>query len=282
MLVYLILVIGAAHAVPGKKICPIERGFCVHSNGTDQNSGVIKLDNIDGNTPEVQASCLERCLRHKGSTGCEVIWDQDNRGCYVHTKTVAKGNGVDRHMCWIFAKCKANTESTTFPAKRSYKDEHVTMFQGNNIAKFSQLGTQFSVSFDFVPSRMHEDGAWSSVFHMTNTSSTCCGTGTRMASVWFRQVDSVNYLHVCTDIGGKLRQYYEPESSIKVGKKVSIRIAQNRFGDHYEFSISVNCRLVWGEVNPLPQVVPNIVLYTGNRDCPVQEGLMSNLEVMSD
>ena len=68
----------------------------------------------------------------------------------------------------------------------------------------------------------------------------------------------------------------------RLGEKVSIRIAQNLFGDHYEFSISVNCRLVWGEVNPLPHVVPNIVLYTGNKDHKVQEGVMSNLEVMSN
>ena len=154
------------------------------------------------------------------------------------------------------------------------------MQQNNNIAKFSQLGTQFSVNFDFVPSSMRADG-FHSVFHMTNSTATCCETGTRMASVWFRQVDGVNYLHVCTDIGGKIFQYYQPESSIEVGKKISIRIAQNLFGEHYEFSISVNCMLVWAEVNPSPKVIPNIALYAGNVDT-LQEGVMTNLEVKSN
>merc|ERR1711962_518287 len=169
-----------------------------------------------------------------------------------------------------------------FTVKRSYKDEHVTMSQGNNIAKFSQLGTQFSVSFDFIPSSLGNHGeAFLSVFHMSNTSATCCETGTRMASVWFRQVNGVNYLHVCTDIGGQQHGYYEPEPAIKVGEKISLRIAQNHFGDHYEYSISVNCRVVWGERNPAPNVIPNIVLCAGNRDYYAQEGEMSNLEVLS-
>ena len=76
------------------------------SSGEDQNSGVIKLDNVDGNTEAAQAKCLKRCREKSGSTGCEVIWNQSNRGCYIHTQEVARGTGVDNHMCWIFSKCK--------------------------------------------------------------------------------------------------------------------------------------------------------------------------------
>ena len=86
-------------------VCPIEKGFCVLPNGGDQNSGVIKLNNVDGNTAQAQATCLNLCRQRAGATGCEVIWHQGNRGCYVHTQTVARGNGVSRHMCWIFSKC---------------------------------------------------------------------------------------------------------------------------------------------------------------------------------
>jgi hypothetical protein len=88
------------------KECPIENGFCVLSNGGDQNSGVIKLDNSYGyENSGAQESCLARCLERPDATGCEVIWNQWNRGCYVHTDVVAKGNGVGRHMCWIFSRC---------------------------------------------------------------------------------------------------------------------------------------------------------------------------------
>ena len=60
---------------------------------------------MDGNTTEAQINCLRECHTRQGATGCEVIWDQGNRGCYIHTQSVAKGNEADRHYCWIFSKC---------------------------------------------------------------------------------------------------------------------------------------------------------------------------------
>ena len=73
------------------------------------------MNNVDGNTEQAQATCLDLCKKHSGATGCEVIWHQGNRGCYVHTKTVARGNGVGNHMCWIFSKCEAVTARPTLP-----------------------------------------------------------------------------------------------------------------------------------------------------------------------
>lgn len=34
-----------------------------------------------------------------------MIWNQGNRGCYVHTQAVARGNGAAHHRCWVFSKC---------------------------------------------------------------------------------------------------------------------------------------------------------------------------------
>ena len=56
-------------------------------NGGDQNDGVIKLDDIDGKTNTAKEACLQKCLQYQTRTstkvtGCEVIWDQSNRGCY--------------------------------------------------------------------------------------------------------------------------------------------------------------------------------------------------------
>ena len=86
--------------------CPMEEGFCVKENGCDQNSGVLTINNVDGHTTEAQEQCLEICKQTKGATGCEVIWGRYNRGCYVHTQEIAKGNGVRKHACWVFSKCK--------------------------------------------------------------------------------------------------------------------------------------------------------------------------------
>ena len=83
----------------------MEKGFCVKEDRGDQNSGVIKLNDLDGNTAERQEKCLELCRAEDGATGCEVIWDQENRGCYAHTDEIDRGNGVDRHGCWVFSKC---------------------------------------------------------------------------------------------------------------------------------------------------------------------------------
>ena len=66
---------------------------------------MVKLDSIDGNTINQQNSCLERCKSYPGATGCEVIWNQRNRGCYVHTKDISRGNNRKRHLCWVFSKC---------------------------------------------------------------------------------------------------------------------------------------------------------------------------------
>ena len=82
-------------------------------NGRDQNSGVIKMNNVDGNTEAAQNECMKLCLQRKDATGCEVIWNQGNRGCYIHTQHVAKGNNAGNHYCWIFSKCKGEHLDTT-------------------------------------------------------------------------------------------------------------------------------------------------------------------------
>ena len=71
------------------------------ANNHDQNSGVVKLNSINGNTQSAKDACLKRCLSYSTATGCEIIWDQTNRGCYLHTDHVARGSGYIRHGCWI-------------------------------------------------------------------------------------------------------------------------------------------------------------------------------------
>ena len=79
-----------------------QKGFCVKQSNHDQNGGVIKINNLNANTHAIKNDCLKKCLSYSSATGCEVIWDQVNRGCYVHTQEVARGNGAARHGCWIF------------------------------------------------------------------------------------------------------------------------------------------------------------------------------------
>ena len=78
----------------------------MRSSGWDQNGGVIKVNSADGNTAQAQAECLKHCHDRAGATGCEVIWSRGNRGCYIHTRDIAYGNGRGNHMCWVFSKCK--------------------------------------------------------------------------------------------------------------------------------------------------------------------------------
>ena len=61
--------------------------ICTQPDGGDQNNGVIKLDNVNGKTDAAKEKCLRKCLEYQSESskkvaGCEVIWDQGNRGCY--------------------------------------------------------------------------------------------------------------------------------------------------------------------------------------------------------
>ena len=86
--------------------CPIEQGFCIDENSRDQNNGVSRLDDIDENTEEDREKCLESCSNYgDDATGCEIILSGSNSGCYVHTEGIAKGNGMENYLCWVFSKC---------------------------------------------------------------------------------------------------------------------------------------------------------------------------------
>ena len=86
--------------------CPREKGYCLDENITDRNLGVYQFHGLDGNTLEMQEQCLKLCRSHPGATGCEVIWNEGNRGCYAHTKKISRGSGSDHHFCWVFSKCE--------------------------------------------------------------------------------------------------------------------------------------------------------------------------------
>jgi hypothetical protein len=82
----------------------MQKGFCVTKSGRDQNSGVKKLMSGDINTDAKKNECLQKCAQVNGMKGCEAIWSQGNRGCYVHTKAIDRGNGRGRHACWVRGK----------------------------------------------------------------------------------------------------------------------------------------------------------------------------------
>ena len=75
-----------------------QRGWCIDVYGRDQDDGVEKLDEADGEggSPERAEACLVKCRRVPNATGCELIWGQAPaqlaNGCYVHTKPIASGN----------------------------------------------------------------------------------------------------------------------------------------------------------------------------------------------
>ena len=86
----------------------VQNGYCVKSNNADENSGVVKLSSKDVRTDADVAECWRLCKKHKGGegvTGCEAIWNQGNRGCYVHTsKLITHGNGVGNHYCALYSQ----------------------------------------------------------------------------------------------------------------------------------------------------------------------------------
>lgn len=86
-------------------LLPTMRGYCLDSSGNDQNTGVVQIYGGDfGPDESLQMDCLDRCNKASAVrriTGCEAIWWQNNRGCYIHTKEIAFSRNNDRHSCWI-------------------------------------------------------------------------------------------------------------------------------------------------------------------------------------
>ena len=82
-----------------------EDGWCVKADNSDQSDGVELLYDGDVKTPEELEACLSACMAREFWTGCEAIWDQSNRGCWVHTLEVDHGNLYPyNHACWINGK----------------------------------------------------------------------------------------------------------------------------------------------------------------------------------
>ena len=71
---------------------------------------MIKINSLDGDTQGAQEVCLKECYNRKDATACQVIWGQHNRGCYIHTDTIAKGSNDPKHLCWVFSKCNKSKE----------------------------------------------------------------------------------------------------------------------------------------------------------------------------
>ena len=79
-------------------------GFCVDSNNKDVNSGVTMLGQLSGDVVSQQSACQEMCAGTAGITGCELIMNRANAGCYAHTSsTITHANGVQNHWCWLTA-----------------------------------------------------------------------------------------------------------------------------------------------------------------------------------
>jgi len=75
-------------------------GFCVMSNGADQNSGVTRAPGNFNSAEDCLMWC-ESMAEQVELSGCEYIGGESN-ACYMHQDPVSHGNGVEGHYCWIF------------------------------------------------------------------------------------------------------------------------------------------------------------------------------------
>jgi hypothetical protein len=103
--------------IPSLKVGTSQKGYCVKANNRDENSGVIKLYGGNVRSNRQKRRCVRKCLAHSGGgatvTGCEAIWNQRNRGCYVHTsRAITHGNKVNRHTCWLVKQSSSSGTGT--------------------------------------------------------------------------------------------------------------------------------------------------------------------------
>lgn len=79
------------------------KGFCVDRRNRDVDNGQVKLREGDFTTKEKRRECLLLCEEYEKSTGCEIIFNQGNKGCYAHTSPlIDHGNGRENHICFTF------------------------------------------------------------------------------------------------------------------------------------------------------------------------------------
>ena len=94
-------------AEPTIRSCYKERGICANNNGLHVRYGMKTLDRLDVHTSNREDDCLRKCSYVAGVTGCELIWNSKDAGCYAHTAIyITQGNGEGGHACWVFSKCR--------------------------------------------------------------------------------------------------------------------------------------------------------------------------------
>ena len=73
-----------------------KKGFCVDSNGKDQNKRTYKIGTVYS-----KEQCWDMCKQNLQAKGCEYYY---NRDCWIHLEDVANGNGKDHYSCLVLKK----------------------------------------------------------------------------------------------------------------------------------------------------------------------------------
>ena len=207
------------------------------------------------------------------------IWNQSDRGCYVHTGVVAKGNGVKHHACWVFSKCHVGR--SVFPQMNPlwlYKTQEGIM-KNRLVATIPKLGKSYSVSFDVYPTRYQKE--WGNIIHLSAHGGDFAKYGDRTPGVWFHPSSTsakTNRLHICSAISGN-RNYCFNSKSFPLKRWLSIKIAQVYSSGKYVYKIYINGGLVHSKVNTKPSDWSNVKVYSGDPWYESQKGYIRNLVV---
>ena len=111
----------------------LQKGYCVKKFGRDENDLVTKLYGGNVQTDDEVQACWEKCAAVSGVTGCEAIWNQGNRGCYVHKSTaIIRGNGVNQHYCALYNNKVMDASQVSFSCK-SHKHVDIQNLMSENV-----------------------------------------------------------------------------------------------------------------------------------------------------
>merc|ERR1712166_94155 len=249
-------------------------GFCL-SNGNDQNSGVIKLDggNYEGNTKEAQ--CLAQCKEHSADwTGCEVIWDQGNAGCYVHTEHVNSANSYVRHKCLLRGEYDAATAASAEPTAtaangQSWTDsQQVCTNQGKQLCTFDKICPNgegstpvdggSSVGHDWSP-MLRADGVTNDWVHISGSGHSNCkphgkyhglpGWGTQPSNTYNHRIYCCGQPSTATseDMPVKCYQLQHPSRKWEQGEQAGAFYYTGISASQYTFKPV--CLLSFGKMN---------------------------------
>ncbi|XP_065676915.1 uncharacterized protein LOC100202580 isoform X1 [Hydra vulgaris] len=152
----------------------------------------------------------------------------------------------------------------------------IELAKGKLIAEIPKLDKKFLVSFDIYPREFVV--GWHSVIHFT-IGSNLDHYGDRVPGIWFN-ADGKGGLHVSAPINGNLNRFFNT-NPIELNQWSNIEVSQVFRNSEYVYTIRINKKSVFSEINNQVQSFDNVKVYAADPWHDVQNCLIKDFFVVN-